>query len=986
MKQRLLLFLLSLSALVAMGQKTVVTGTVVADHSNEPIEFTTAALLRGDNVVTAATTNENGRFSLSATPGKYTLRLSYIGYKTVTQSLSVQGDTLKLDTLRILGTEQTLAEAVVTAAAAKVQQVGDTTMFNASAYRVPAGSTLEALVKQLPGVQVDDDGTITVNGKTVNEFLINGKDLFKGDTKVAMKNLPTDVVSKVKAYQRKSDYTELTGIDDGEETTVLDFSTKRSLDNTWIINLDLAGGTKHRYSNRLFVARFTSQSSLTAYGQMNNTGDQNFGGPRGFGGQNGLTTQKGAGINYTWDNGRKRREAKYFGSQFDLRYGHTNTNVLSRSSTEYFLTSGNTFAERLSHTLSSSTSFNASGYLQWQADSATAISARASYNYSKGRDSSEGQTATFNDDPTTIAGVDEETLYADQGSAALDAITVNRNVNRSRAYDNSHDGSVGVDVMRRLSRSGRNVNFRGSIGWSQEDNEEFSIADVRYLQTGVSEFTNQYGTEPSKSWNYRLRAGYVEPLGNNWFAEASYQYSYRYTKSDLSQYDLSNYTVWQNWASFGVLPSTADSLLAVRDGDNSKYATYRYYTQRFGIGVRYNTENIRFNAGLEFNPQRTVLDYNRPAQIDTTITRNIFYISPNVRLRWQFSKSTRLNVEYRGRASQPSMTNLLNVVNSDDPLNISMGNAGLKPSWTNSLRAEFETSTTENYQQNISASLEGEQTSNSVSSQILYDATTGVRYSRPENISGNWNARGHFLFNRSLGYAQNFNVSTNTNLSYNNAVGYISTTNSAMTAPVVLTADALNALFDAYPSTKNTTRTFAVREALDLTYRSSWFDVSLNTAVRYQHARATMVSTANMDTWNFSYGASGNFNFSWGMSLSTDIRMSSRRGYSSAAMNTNELLWNAQLSQTFLAGKATISLQFYDLLRQQSNLSRVLNATMRSDTWTNAINSYFLVRFVYKLNIIGGKGSSARQEEQQQMRRSFEGRGGGFGGGRGPRD
>lgn len=983
MKQRFFLLVLSLYALIAVAQKTVVVGTIVADHSNEPIEFATAALLSEGNVVTAATTNEQGKFTLSATPGRYNLRLSYIGYKTVTQTLNVQGDTLKTDTLRILGTEKTLAEAVVTATAAKVQQVGDTTMFNASAYRVPAGSTLEALVKQLPGVQVEDDGTITVNGKTVSEFLINGKDLFKGDTKVAMKNLPTEVVSKVKSYQKKSDYTEMTGIDDGEETTVLDFSTKRSLDNTWIINLDLAGGNKHRYNNRLFVARFSSNSSITSYGQMNNTGDQNFGGPRGFGGQSGLTTNKSAGINLTWDNGRKRRTPNYLETQLDLRYSHTNNDRTVRSSKEYFLTSGNTFAESLSNSRTSSTSFNTSGGLQWQIDSLTFVFVRASYRYNKGRENGTEQSATFNADPTTIEGADEETLYADQSLAPLDAITVNRNVTLSRSFNNSHEANTSVFAMRRLNARGRNVNFRGSIGWSRSDNEDFSIADVRYLQTGRTDFTHQYATEPSKGWNYSLRTGYTEPLGNNWYAEASYQYSYRYTKNDLSQYDLDTYTAWQNFASFGTLPSTADSLLMALDGENSKYATYRYKTHRFSLGVRYNTESIRFNAGLDFNPQSTVLDYNRPAQIDTTVTRNIFYVSPNMRLRWQFSKSTRLNLEYRGRASQPSMTNLLNVVNSNDPLNISIGNAGLKPSWTNSVRAEFETSQTEDYQQNISASLQGEQTSNSVSSQILYDATTGVRYSRPENISGNWNARAHFLFNRSLGYAQKFNISTNTNFNYDNAVGYISTAGSAIT-PLSLTADALNNLFDANPSTKNTTRTFAVREALDLTYRNDWFDVSLNTAVRYQHARATMLSTANMDTWNFSYGASGNFNFSWGMSVSTDIRMSSRRGYSSSAMNTNELLWNAQISQTLLGGKATVSLQFYDLLHQQSNLSRVLNATMRSDTWTNAINSYFLFRFVYKLNIIGGKGSAARQQEQQSRR--FQGRpNGGFGGGLGPR-
>ena len=165
-------------------------------------------------------------------------------------------------------------------------------------------------------------------------------------------------------------------------------------------------------------------------------------------------------------------------------------------------------------------------------------------------------------------------------------------------------------------------------------------------------------------------------------------------------------------------------------------------------------------------------------------------------------------------------------------------------------------------------------------------------------------------------------------------------------------------------------------EHLRLNYRASFFDAGFIGMLNYQHSRNSIQTSSNLNTWQFSYGAEANFNAPWGMSLSTDIRMSSRRGYSVSSMNTNELLWNAQLSQSFLKKKnLTLSVQFYDILQQQSNISRVLNAQLRSDSWNNAINSYFMVHLIYKLNIFPG-GSSSKDADAKRDGEWKEGRGG----------
>ena len=318
------------------------------------------------------------------------------------------------------------------------------------------------------------------------------------------------------------------------------------------------------------------------------------------------------------------------------------------------------------------------------------------------------------------------------------------------------------------------------------------------------------------------------------------------------------------------------------------------------------------------------------------------------------------------------MTNLLAVVDNADPLNISMGNPGLKPSWNNSFDVNYNTYNT-TAQRGIMTGFNFSQTSNSVSNRMVYDETTGVRYTRPENISGNWNARANFMLNTGIGAKKTFTVSTATNLSYSNSVGYISSVNngSSLSTYIDGTYNGYNNLFNNATSEKNTTRSLTVFERLNANYRLSIFDVGLNGTVRYQHARATLLDNANMDTWNFSYGGNANLNLDFGLSLSTDIRMSSRRGYSSASMNTNELIWNAQISQSFLKGRAaTISLQFYDILHNQSNVSRTLTATMSSDSWNNSINSYVMLHFIYRLNIFSGSGNkrSGDGERREPMR------------------
>ena len=245
------------------------------------------------------------------------------------------------------------------------------------------------------------------------------------------------------------------------------------------------------------------------------------------------------------------------------------------------------------------------------------------------------------------------------------------------------------------------------------------------------------------------------------------------------------------------------------------------------------------------------------------------------------------------------------------------------------------------------------------------------------------------MYNIGLGPQKLFTVSTSTNLSYNHSVGY-SSSNKAIgytELPASPSYDDINKLFNAFMkngASKTTGQTTNVGENLNLAFRQSLWDFSVNGRVNYQHSVSDAMNAQNMDTWGFAYGASSNVTLDCGFAFSTDIRMNSRRGYSEASMNTNELIWNAQFSQSFLKGKAlTLSVQFYDILQQQSNISRNVSALMRSDSWNDAINSYFMIHLIYKLNIFSGSHTS-NSGESRGNREGGRGNWGGGPGGMGP--
>lgn len=1009
MKRTLLyLGMVLLCPIMMMAQKVTVSGLVMDGTNNEALMGANIVLLQPKDSTQAsgALSGLDGKFTLPAVkPGSYIIRISFVGYVSQYKNLTLgkNSKNVNLGTFTLQENSRVLSEAEVVAKLAQVEMKADTVIFNADAYRLPEGSMLEELVRKLPGAEVDDEGNIKINGKNISKIMVDGKEYFQNDTKMAMKNLPSKLIKKLKSYDKKSDYSRITGIDDGEEETVLDLSVKKGAKDGWVGNLDGAYGTEDRYSGNVNINRFMDHSYLSVIGSRNNTND---GRGRWGGGSNGITTSTMGGITFAWENGKPDYTAGLLKMGGNVRYDSRDSESSTKTNSEMFLPSGaSQFSNSKDLGNNWSQNFNANFQVEWFPDSLTNILFRPNFSHSNGTSYSHSHSVTFNENPFDAGLTDPVEEYKTMDDLNGIRINGNERFNDSKNYSNNVNGEL--QINRRLWVPGRNLTLNVGGSYSESDNKSYSRSTIKYYQRTTDNLNADFQNtmSPSKNYNYQGRISYTEPILKGTVVQLSYQAQYRFQDSDrelmiydkledalkekgladVTAVDLYNGTYnGMDFANYGI-----DFTQLTRDAQNSQYATYREFNQNINLMLRHNSklengQELFFNLGVNCQPQRTEMDYVK-AGLDTSVVRKIQNWSPRFNVRWKISNTSQLRVRYNGRMSQPSMTNLIEVMDNSNPLYISSGNAGLKSSWTDRFNIDYngyDTDRQMGWNFNGSANINRR----SISNATIYDTQSGISYSRPMNIDGGWNAGAWMGFNTALGKKKYFNLNWNQNLNFSNNVGYISSDLDEESKKFVTGRIDMNGLFDYMDRNgllqKSTTRSTNIGENLRLNFRNDLLEIGVNGGMNYQHARNDMQKNGNRDTWSFNYGGNIVINTPWNLQFSSDISQQSRRGYDDASMNTNELIWNAQISQNFLKQKnATISVQWFDILKQRSSINRNYSATNRSDTWTNAIHSYVMAHFIYRFNLIGNK--EARSAGLNKGQDNWGGGRGGFGGGRG---
>lgn len=964
-----LLVIILISTSIYSQTSKKITGQIIDSQTEVPVEQASVKLLKADStLVSGAIAGENGSFSIDLpAKGTYILHISSVGYKVLDRDIKSDGTSeIALGQINFQPDAKLLDEAVVSGQAVKVTVKADTLIYNAAAYRTPEGSVVEELVKRLPGAKVDENGKITINGQEVKKIKVDGKEFMTGDTETTMKNLPTSVIEKVKAYNEKSDLSRVTGIDDGNDQMVLDFGMKAGMNKGLMGNLYGGIGTHDRYTARLMGVYFSNDVRFFTMGNLNNVNDKGFpGGRGGFGGGGGLSTSKMWATNFNYNDGKK---LQLDGS---VRWNGRKSYNHSRSASENYVTESGAFSNSDSRSFSRSNNWNFQMRIEWKPDTLTNILVRPKFSLSSSDGHSTSLSATYDDDPYDYATnpLTETELLRESG------VIVNSTNRGSISYSDSKSVGASAQINRRLSDNGRNATLRGEVEYTKSKSKNLSTNNVHLykimnaLGSDSTYQTNRFNLSPGKTWNYSAQATYSEPLWRKTFLQLSYKLDYSYRENDRHTYDFSNlgenffsgvspvYRGWDNYLQMLDRPYTD-----YEDTDLSRYQEDKTYTHNAELTFRMITDKLNLSVGALLQPQHRYYS-QRYLGVDTTATRNSTNFTPTLDFRYRFSKQSDLRINYRGTSSQPSMSDLLAIEDNSDPLNITRGNPRLKSSFTNSLRVFYNNFIQSHYQA-IAAFMNFQTVRNSISNKVTYNSTTGGRITQPENINGNWNINGALMYSLSIDTVGIWSVSTNTNASYRNIVGYLDQNQQ---------------------SVRNTTTSLNLGEQLSATFRNDWLEIEADGSLNYMRTRNPLQTTSNRDTYEFSYGLSANVTMPWGTQIATDLHQSSRRGYSDSSMNTNELVWNAQVSQSFLKGKPlTVALQFYDILQNKSNLSRSISAMQRSDIWNYAINSYAMLTINYRLNMFGGKSAKAIMQGPHDMPGKHNGRGNRQGGFRGP--
>lgn len=887
----------------AQSGKGNFAGRVVDRDTKQPVGYAAVRLLTlpDSAFVAGAATTDDGKFKIPFVwpkDKKLLLDISFIGYTSFSKSIpsSFRGTSQNLGDIPLCSDGFLLNETVVVGKAPLAVTEEDTTVFAASAYRTPEGAMLEDLVKQLPGGEINTEGKLLIHGKEVKKILVDGKEFFSDDPKAALKNLPVEMVEKLKAYERKSDLARLTGIDDGDEEMILDLSVKNDMKKGWMNNLMAGAGNKERYELANTLNRFRDNSQLTIIGNLNNTNNQGFSelqressaASGNILSRVGLTTSRSLGMNFSHDWSKVKFRS-------NIQYAGTDRSEDSRTTVDNFLRQDKSISRSTSNNRTGNHNLTANAYLEWKIDSVTNLVFRPQYRYSANDRKSGSYQQSWSD----------ETLLNER--------------NASNANDNSqYNLTFMLQVNRKFSRKGRNLALKLDYGTNASSADRKSFSTTHYFKNDTEKVVNQRVDDEGDGYNYRLQLVYVEPLPNRYFLQFRYSYQYRVTNSDRFVY---------NW------DEAADDFVADYDTLASNSFESQYSTHLFNMAIRASRKKYNYNVGVDIEPQkldsRSFLD-DVPKH---RMTKSVFNFSPTLNFRYKFSKRTQLQAIYRGKGRQPNVRDLQPVADMTNPLNVRIGNPALKPSYTNTFTLNFNSYNAKR-QRNMVASLYVENVLNNVTNQVTYDSETGGRTTMPVNMNGNWRASGTFSLTGPF-RNPNWLFRTYSYLQFRNQNGY-STQNKE--EPV-----------------KSSVQHFTARERLQLTFRTRQLELSGRGEVLYNNSYNN-VKDMRTETFDYQLGGDLQYYLPWGIECSSDITYFLRTGYGYDSDGRKNLIWNCQLSKSFFKKKQLLlRFKLYDILRQEISLVRTISASAIRDTDYNVLGRYFMIHAIWRLNMMGKK-------------------------------
>lgn len=920
----------------AYAQTAQLTGSLADAKDKTPLIGATVQLTpQADTTKKSYTlTDTEGKFAFAAAIGqKYILTVNYIGYEVHKKEVSVTEPNALLETFLLTPKTTQLNEVKITAKRYEERaiQKGDTTEYNANAFKTNRDANAEDLVGKMPGVTVEN-GTVKAQGEDVKKVLVDGKEFFGDDATLALRNLPAEVIDKIQVFDRMNEQSQFTGFDDGQSVKTLNIVTKADKRNGQFGKVYAGYGTDDRYQAGGNLNIFKGTSRLSILGMSNNINQQNFatqdlvgafssgtnargggnrGGERGgqgggnagggnastnflIGQQSGIATTYSLGLNYSDTWGKK---VTVNGSYFFNKSNTQNQELLSR---EYFLSADSSQFYNANN-LSGNTNWNhrVNFRIEYKIDSANSLVITPRLSFQNNRSLSN--------------------LLAN--TRLLDGNLLNTLTND---YTSDRDGyTIGNEVLfrHRFQKAGRTFSLGVTTNWSKNDatNRLYSIADYM-ADTTQSDITDQLTLSKTNSFTLSGNASYTEPLSKNSQLQLNYTSSWTQSHADknTSDYDETTETY-----------SNLNTLLSNRfDNQN--------YINRLGTGYRFRTQKLNMMATVAF--QRADLIGNQTFPTENQVNKDFYNVLPSLMLNYKFTGNSNMRLFYRTSTNLPSISQLQNVINNNNPLLLTAGNPNLKQEYSHSFLTRFSLANPDKGRTTFVV-LSATQTQNYIGNATLIaprdtilpqgiTLNQGAQLSYPVNMDGYWNARTLFTYGLPVGLIKS-NLNLTSSFTYARTPGMIN-------------------------QQRNLSNSYALSQGVVVSSNiSEKIDFSLSYTANYTIVKNSLQPQLNNNY--FFHLASGKLNWTFGKGfvLQNTLNYTQYMGLV-GGFNQDYLLWNASFGKKFFKNQSgELKFSVFDLLNQNNNISRTITETYIEDSRTQVLKRYFMLTFTYTLRQFG---------------------------------
>ena len=904
------------------AQQLTVSGYVKDKADSYPLVDGTVVLLGlpdSNLVAEPATTDLNGKFILTeVSRGSYVLKILYVGYKDVIRPITVGDSSMSLGVIGMLSNTE-VNQVIVTAVARSFVQKGDTTQFNADAFKTNPDATAEDLITKMPGVTVVD-GKVQAQGENVTRVLVDGKPFFGDDPSTVLKNLPAEVIDKVQVFDQLSDQSQFTGFDDGTRTKTINIVTKADKRDGNFGKVYAGYGYEDMYRAGGNINIFNGNRRISIIGQTNNINEQNFaaddllgvsgssgqggggrsggggggGGVRSGGGndnflvsaQGGVSRTHALGLNYSDKWGKKLDvTASYFFNRSD---NVSDKNVYRR----YVQTSDSvqTYDERvISNSVNVNHRFNAR--IDYKIDSMNSLLIVPKFSYQQ------------NDGDRSL-----------NGNTYRGPLLANNTLNDYNSNQYGLNGSNLLLFRHKFVRKGRTFSANLNTGYNRTSGRNnFMAQNNFYTNPSLSDTLNQHSDLLRNGYNIDGKISYTEPLSEASILEFNYGVNYTQSESDKRTYNF----------------DAASQEYNQQDTALSNVFKSNYIAHAGGAGYRYQSQ--KYQVGFNLSYQYATLDNDQDFPRQSTLNRSFSNLLPSARFRINFSKTQNVRIDYRTQTTAPSVDQLQKVLNNTNPLQLSTGNPGLKQQYQHNVSLRY-TSTNSEKSSNFFTLLNASYTQDYVanSTYIANSDTTiagvnmarGAQLTTKDNVDGYVAARSFVSYGRPIAFIKS-NLNANLSANYNRTPGVINGRINYANSP-----------------------SFGAGLVLSSNI-SSTVDFTLSTNSSYNFVRNTLNKSSDAEFFNQSSRLKLNLIMAKHIVFNTEANHQYNAGLS-AGYNQNYILWNAALGYKFLKNNAAeLKFTIFDLLGQNNSINRTFTDVYNEDTRSNVLTRYYMLTFTY---------------------------------------